>query len=234
MGGVRKALMLVGREFHGLHASAPYAFQPFIECEHPICKEASNALAATEETPLVGPPSELHLTAIARQLEVDLVPLILGCQDKTAFRNTIDAAIRRAARREPGPTPVTCESCKSTNTRRYENAGGLKMYSCFDCGWHHEIIGALASTEAAPIVGTGPGDRAMAGARLDEARRWAHNWHGENIGLSGKALETHQEQCRDCLRISELERVAAIERSQTPQAREAVVDSPREARTDGK
>lgn len=45
-----------------------------------------------------------------------------------------------------GTGPVICESCKSRNTERYENAGGLKMYVCRDCGWHHEVRGALAAT----------------------------------------------------------------------------------------
>jgi hypothetical protein len=31
-----------------------------------------------------------------------------------------------------------CDACKSLNIQCYENAGGLKMYSCGACGWHHE------------------------------------------------------------------------------------------------
>jgi len=45
---------------------------------------------------------------------------------------------------------------------------------------------------------------ALNNAALSEARLWSHNWYGEAIGLSGRALETHREQCRDCLRIAEL------------------------------
>jgi hypothetical protein len=74
----------------------------------------------------------------------------------------------------------------------------------------------------------GPSDRAMAGARLDEANWWYHKyaWPPEP-GMRGTEVEAID-------RIDELERAAAIERSQTPQSHEAVVDSPREARTDGK
>ncbi len=49
---------------------------------------------------------------------------------------------------------------------------------------------------------------AVAKARLAEAEWWAHNWYGENIGLTGKALETHREQCRDCLRLASLRQSA--------------------------
>lgn len=47
-----------------------------------------------------------------------------------------------------------------------------------------------------------------ANARLDEAKKWAHNWYGgyDDLGLSGGALEAHREMCRDCQRIAELER----------------------------
>jgi hypothetical protein len=56
----------------------------------------------------------------------------------TALQDAIDAL----ASQTPTPPPVTCESCKSTNTQQYENAGGLKMYICHDCGWHYEVMGA--------------------------------------------------------------------------------------------
>ena len=71
----------------------------------------------------------------------------------------------------------------------------------------------------------GRGDRAMAGARLDEARWWHYQHHEDEYC-------NPTNRCIWCKRIADLERRSAIERTQTPQSREAVVDSPREARNE--
>ena len=101
---LRKALMLVGREFHGLHVSAPNAFQPFTECEHPICKEASNALAATEETPLVG-PREMTANEMLRHVVASLRGYPNHGGDIEVMVE-VDRIVTEAlaARREPGPS----------------------------------------------------------------------------------------------------------------------------------
>jgi hypothetical protein len=61
--------------------------------------------------------------------------------------------------------PITCESCKGTDTRRYENAGGLKMYACWECGWHHEV----------PAHSAGDGEKGLREA-LEALQKWEH-WY---------------------------------------------------------
>lgn len=59
--------------------------------------------------------------------------------------------------------------------------------------------------------------RVQAEARLEEAKLWAHNWYGfDNLGLSGKVLQAHSENCRDCQRITALAQAAAPAKETQP------------------
>jgi hypothetical protein len=222
MGGaaLRKALMLVGREFHGLHVSAPYAFQPFTECEHPICKEASNALAATEETTLVGPRYRIGPCTCCSPGSGNVE---IFCGDRPTHWSTSDKAlvesvcellnIELVARREPGPG-AEIEKLKLELKDAYQMVGAADR-----------MIDRLKNQIAETERSAGPGDRAMAGARLEELIRMvdssrAEAQHEHDAAVSSNrpfAAATELGRKNALVGVLVMLRAAAIERSQTPQ-----------------
>jgi hypothetical protein len=188
------------------------------------------ALAPTEETPLVGPRDSLDSAGDYLNVERIVhkgfqqwaekphnkkwVKRLEGTPIANDLLVNITAAMSDwlAARREPGPRAK--EQAREWLQVHFP-PGNLGF-------WNWQTVDSLAAL-------AGPGDRAMAGARLEEARWW---WRLASECECQKDANNGEAGCTCCKRIAELERAAAIERSQTPQSREAVVDSPREARNE--